>query len=153
MNESKTANAEQLEYWNGEAGERWAQQDEMMAGLLRPIAESLLEHASVEGCRSAIDIGCGGGSQSLLLAQRLGAGARVLGVDISGPLLKVAKERAAAAPANWSESCPTPWRSCVRKRAASRRGSRPSSLCWAKAIPRNHPSPTETPKWHTTAAN
>lgn len=91
-------NAEQLEYWNGEAGERWARQDDMMARLLQPIAQSLLDHARPEGCRSAIDIGCGGGSQSLLLAQRLGPEASVLGVDISGPLLAVARERAARAP-------------------------------------------------------
>jgi SAM-dependent methyltransferase len=98
MSESTpTANAEQVEYWNGEAGERWAQQDEMMAKLLQPIAVDLLDHADLAGCSSAIDVGCGGGSQSLLLAQRLGPGARVLGVDISGPLLRVARERAEAA--------------------------------------------------------
>ena len=96
---NNTANAEQLEYWNGEAGERWAKEDDMMARLLAPIASDLIEHASPEGCHSAIDIGCGGGSQSLLLAERLGPEARVLGVDISGPLLEVARARAAAAPA------------------------------------------------------
>ena len=87
------SNREQLEYWNGEAGERWAQKDDMMSRLLQPVAEALLDHASVSSCRSAIDVGCGGGSQSLLLAQRLGAGAQVLGVDISAPLLEVARKR------------------------------------------------------------
>jgi SAM-dependent methyltransferase len=93
------ANADQIEYWNGEAGERWAQQDGLMAGLLAPIATALLDHADLAGCRRAIDVGCGGGSQSLLLAERLGPDASVLGVDISGPLLRVARERAAGAPA------------------------------------------------------
>ncbi len=87
------SNEEQLEYWNGEAGERWAQQDEMMARLLQPLAEALIDHADLSACRSAIDVGCGGGSQSLLLAKHLGAGAQVLGVDISGPLLNVARNR------------------------------------------------------------
>ena len=96
MSDIQRADAEQLEYWNGEAGERWAQQDEMMAGLLAPIAEALLDHAGVQDCRRAIDIGCGGGSQSLALARRLGADASVLGVDISAPLLRVARERAAS---------------------------------------------------------
>ena len=86
-------NEEQIEYWNGEAGKRWAQDDDMMARLLLPISEALLDHASVENCRSALDIGCGGGSQSLMLAQRLQPGARVLGVDISGPLLEVARAK------------------------------------------------------------
>ena len=96
MTDSSRPNAEQQDYWNGEAGERWAQQDEMMASLLAPIAQDLLDHADLAGIRRAIDVGCGGGSQSLLLARRLGPDAEVLGVDISGPLLKVARERAAA---------------------------------------------------------
>ncbi len=90
-----TANSEQIDYWNGEAGERWASYDDMMSRLLAPIAELLLEHAPPEGARAALDVGCGGGSQSLLLARRLGAGAKVTGVDISGPLLEVARQRAA----------------------------------------------------------
>jgi SAM-dependent methyltransferase len=87
-------NTEQIEYWNGEAGRRWAQDDETMARLLRPISQALLDHASLEGCKNALDVGCGGGSQSLMLAQRLGAGARVLGVDISEPMLEVARSKA-----------------------------------------------------------
>ena len=88
------SNAEQIEYWNGEAGKRWAQDDDTMARLLGPITEALLEHAAVEGSKHALDVGCGGGSQSLLLAQRLGTGARVLGVDISAPMLEVAAAKA-----------------------------------------------------------
>ncbi|MDH4040703.1 MAG: methyltransferase domain-containing protein [Gammaproteobacteria bacterium] len=87
-------NAEQIEYWNGEAGKRWAQDDDTMARLLRPISEALLEHAPLEGCKNALDIGCGGGSQSLMLAQRLGGDARVTGVDISEPMLEVARRKA-----------------------------------------------------------
>ena len=86
-------NAEQIEYWNGDAGKRWAQDDGTMARLLHPITEALLEHAPLTGCRHALDIGCGGGSQSLMLAQRLGEGSSVLGVDISGPMLEVARRK------------------------------------------------------------
>ena len=89
-------NREQIEYWNGDAGRRWAQDDDTMARLLQPICEALLEHAAVERCRSALDVGCGGGSQSLMLAQRLGEGGHVLGVDISEPMLGVARGKAAA---------------------------------------------------------
>ena len=48
------------------------------------------DHAQVAHCRAALDVGCGGGSQSVMLARRLGAGANVLGVDISQPMLDVA---------------------------------------------------------------
>jgi len=87
------SNDEQIAYWNGEAGQRWAQEDETMARLLRPVSEALLAHADVGACSSAIDVGCGGGSQSMMLAAALPAGARVLGVDISEPMLEVARSR------------------------------------------------------------
>jgi ubiquinone/menaquinone biosynthesis C-methylase UbiE len=88
-------NNEQIEYWNGDAGKRWAQEDDVMARLLQPICEALLDHADIAHCRNALDVGCGGGSQSLLLAQRLGLGAMLLGVDISAPMLEVAQSKCA----------------------------------------------------------
>ena len=97
------SNAEQIEYWNGEAGKRWAQEDDTMARLLRPVSEALLAHASLEGCHSAVDIGCGGGSQTLMLAEKLGAGASVLGVDISAPMLQVARDKASGAGADTAD--------------------------------------------------
>ena len=95
------ANKEQHEYWNGEAGERWAAEDATMAKLLDPIARDLIAHLQPEPGSSALDIGCGGGSQSVLLAEHIGADGRVLGVDISAPMLEIARGRkqpAGAAP-------------------------------------------------------
>ena len=93
------SNAQQFEYWNGEAGKRWAQDDDTMARLLRPVTEALLDHAQLAGCGNALDVGCGGGSQSLMLAQRLGEDAQVTGVDISAPMLAVAQAKADSLPA------------------------------------------------------
>lgn len=87
-------NSDQISYWNGDAGKRWAERDDTMARLLAPLGEALLDHARVEGALQALDIGCGGGSQSLALAKRLGPGANVLGVDVSAPLLEVARRAA-----------------------------------------------------------
>lgn len=92
-------NEEQVEYWNGAAGQRWADMDETMARLLQPITEALLPRAGAEGRRNALDVGCGGGSQSIMLAQLLGEGASVLGVDISEPMLAVARAKACELPA------------------------------------------------------
>ena len=94
------SNEEQIEYWNGETGERWARRDDMMARLLKPIAQLLLDHAGIEGRTRALDVGCGGGSQSRELAALLGADASVVGVDISAPLLEVARSRSEATPAD-----------------------------------------------------
>lgn len=89
------SNQEQIDYWNGDAGKRWAREDAKMANLLQPVCAALLDHAGVGNCTSALDVGCGGGSQSLMLAQRMQAGSSVLGVDISAPMLKVAQSKTA----------------------------------------------------------
>ncbi len=89
-------NQEQFDYWNGEAGQRWAREDDTMARLLRPVCEALIAHADVSGSRRALDVGCGGGSQTLLLAQALGREAEVVGVDISQPMLAVAENKLAS---------------------------------------------------------
>ncbi len=92
------SNEEQFDYWNGEAGQRWAREDATMARLLRPVCEALIAHADVTACRRALDVGCGGGSQSLLLAEAMGQDAEVLGVDISAPMLAVAEAKLTALP-------------------------------------------------------
>lgn len=45
----------------------------------------------------AVDVCCGTGDLALLLAQRVGPGGRVLGVDFSEEMLQIARRRAAAA--------------------------------------------------------
>ncbi len=87
------ANEQQHEYWNGEAGARWAAEDDTMAALLGPVAQELLDYLQPEAGIHALDIGCGGGSQSALLAQHIGEGGEVLGVDISAPMLDIARRR------------------------------------------------------------
>jgi len=74
-----------------------------MERLLRPITEALLAHANIEGCSNALDVGCGGGSQSMILAERLGANAKVLGVDISEPMLRVARKKSEEQKANQAQ--------------------------------------------------
>ncbi len=87
------ANEAQQEYWNGEVGERWAERDDFMARLLEPAASALLQKVLPARGIDAIDIGCGGGSQTIALAEKIGVGGSVLGVDISKPLLECARGR------------------------------------------------------------
>ncbi|WP_439100757.1 class I SAM-dependent methyltransferase [Congregibacter sp.] len=86
------SNEEQIAYWNGDAGRKWAQRDAMMSRMLAPVAEALMNHAEVDAARAVLDVGCGGGSETLMLAKRLGPEACVLGVDVSAPLLEIARE-------------------------------------------------------------
>ena len=84
-------NAEQIEFWNGDAGAMWAKRQERMDALLAPISEAALKACTVKAGDRVLDIGCGCGETSLRLAQR---GATVVGVDISRPMLARANERA-----------------------------------------------------------
>ena len=93
-------NEGQIEFWNGEAGQRWVEHDAELERAIGVLTPRLLARAGTAARRHALDIGCGCGNQTLALARQLGAGARVTGVDISAPMLALARTRAAAAPAD-----------------------------------------------------
>jgi len=86
------SNREQIAFWNGDAGRTWAARDTQMARMLAPVSEVLCRHIDLSGVQRAVDIGCGGGSGTLHLADQLGAPAQVVGVDVSEPMLDVARE-------------------------------------------------------------
>jgi SAM-dependent methyltransferase len=83
-------NQEQVEYWNARAGEKWAALQPALDAMLTPVTETLLAKAGIEAGMRVLDIGCGCGETSVLAARR---GADVTGVDISGPMLAVARAR------------------------------------------------------------
>ncbi len=89
-------NADQAAYWNGRVGERWRARQQDQDTLLAPIADLLLQRAAVSMGEVVLDIGCGCGSTAIELARRVMPGGRVLGVDLSAPMLERARERAAA---------------------------------------------------------
>jgi ubiquinone/menaquinone biosynthesis C-methylase UbiE len=49
---------------------------------------------AASGAQSVLDVGCGTGATTLAIAERLGADADCAGIDISEPMLVVARERA-----------------------------------------------------------
>ena len=76
--------------WQGKLGAVWAQNAGALDRMLSPVGDvGLATLGSVAG-RFVVDIGCGAGACSVDLARR---GARVLGVDLSADLLKVARGR------------------------------------------------------------
>jgi SAM-dependent methyltransferase len=90
------ANADQVVYWGGPAGQRWMERQETLDVVLEPIQAILLERAAVAAGERVIDIGCGCGASSIALAQRVGPTGRVTALDISPPMLGRARERAPA---------------------------------------------------------
>jgi len=57
----------------------------------------VLDRAAPRPGQKVLDVGCGGGRTSLDLAGVVGPGGQVVGVDVSAPILAVARDRAAAA--------------------------------------------------------
>lgn len=88
------ANADQISYWNGPGGQRWADRQASQDVLLRPIADLLIEHAGPKPGERVLDIGCGAGSTTVAFAQAVAPNGFVLGVDISGPMLTRARASA-----------------------------------------------------------
>src|SRR5580692_2394545 len=86
---------DQIAYWNGPAGERWAREQEGFDSLLRPFGQAALDAANVAAGEDVADVGCGCGDSSLALSGLVGAPGHVVGVDVSAPMLARAKERCA----------------------------------------------------------
>ncbi|HSC19953.1 MAG TPA: methyltransferase domain-containing protein [Rhizomicrobium sp.] len=95
-----SVNAQQIEYWNGPAGERWSKAQDRIDRHLGLITEALLALASPRDGESVLDIGCGGGTTALLIRERVGPEGAVTGIDISVPNLSLARARAHAAMAD-----------------------------------------------------
>jgi SAM-dependent methyltransferase len=85
---------EQHKFWNGPTGEAWAQEQQLLDQMLKPFEELLLEALQPGSGGAVLDVGCGTGGTTVAAARRLGAGGRLVGVDISAPMLAAARERA-----------------------------------------------------------
>ena len=88
-----TANQAQIDYWNGPAGEKWAKYNSQTDRNLAAPTQALLTFAAPQPGERVLDIGCGAGTTSLLLAEAVGPGGTVTGVDISQPMLALARAR------------------------------------------------------------
>jgi SAM-dependent methyltransferase len=89
-------NAAEIAYWNGVGGARWVDRQSLHDALLAPIGEVLLSRAAARTGERVLDIGCGCGATAIALARRVAPTGRVLGVDVSAPMLERARQRAPA---------------------------------------------------------
>lgn len=89
------ANEEQAVYWDGEEGGHWVSRAEDYDRMLTGFADAILDAASIGPSERVLDVGCGCGALTLAAAAAAEPG-NATGVDLSGPMLSVARERAAA---------------------------------------------------------
>jgi ubiquinone/menaquinone biosynthesis C-methylase UbiE len=93
-------NAQQVEFWNGPAGERWASSHESLDWALSMINAAFMAFVAAKPGERVLDIGCGNATATLALSQAVGARGSATGIDISIPMLRVARERSRASSAH-----------------------------------------------------
>ena len=87
------SNQAQADYWNAVAGETWVTFQAQLDRQIEPLGAEALRVLNPGAGERVIDIGCGCGQTTLALAERVGAPGAVTGVDISRPMLGVARGR------------------------------------------------------------
>ncbi|MCP3854637.1 MAG: methyltransferase domain-containing protein [Actinomycetia bacterium] len=92
-------NQAQTELWNSGTGRYWADQADRLDTMLCELGEKAMDVMEIGPGDRVLDVGCGAGATTLELARRVGVGGTVLGIDISEPLLDLARGRAESADA------------------------------------------------------
>jgi SAM-dependent methyltransferase len=87
------ANAAQRRYWNTVAGPRWVAAPGFRERRNQESTALLLARLGVTGGENVLEIGCGTGALTVPLAAAVGDHGRLVAVDISEPMLGVARQR------------------------------------------------------------
>ena len=103
-------NSGQFDFWNSGSGEKWVANQAAMDHLLSALTDRLFQLTYIQSGERIIDIGCGTGATVLRAAAATGREGAVLGIDLSHPMLGLAR----AGPGRW------------------RRQSGPGNRRWAK---------------------
>ena len=84
-------NEKAKQFWSGEGGDFWVENQEELDITLEPLGEATLKNIDLSSCDSVLDIGCGTGRTTIDIAERLAAHGKATGLDISEPMLEQAK--------------------------------------------------------------
>ncbi|MFH8617747.1 class I SAM-dependent methyltransferase [Streptomyces sp. NPDC017979] len=90
------ANTDQFQAWNGYEGTHWAEQQDRWNAINANFDLPLLDAAAIQDGDRVLDVGCGGGATTRLAAATAGRGS-ALGIDLSAPVLELARARTAEA--------------------------------------------------------
>jgi len=90
--EAHGPNAEQIKYWNEQAGPKWVALQALLDAQIAPLGRRAMDRAGVLAGAHILDVGCGCGQTTLELARRAGSGGAVTGIDISTVMLDRARQ-------------------------------------------------------------
>lgn len=85
---------EQAALWNGTAGRAWVESQELLDQMFQPIEDQLVEVITQRAGHNVLDIGCGTGATTLAIARKNGPAGAAVGVDVSSPMIELARARA-----------------------------------------------------------
>lgn len=97
MGIAQPADGEQSKLWNGASGQAWIDMQPVLDRMYEPFEALLVETCKDAASRSVLDVGCGPGGTTLAIARALGDSGVCTGVDISAPMIAMARARAAQA--------------------------------------------------------
>jgi len=86
-------NADEIRYWNSLATATWVTLQDRIDTLFSSLTDVAVGQAAPLPGERALDIGCGCGATVLKLADSVGPEGRVLGVDVSEPMVSRARAR------------------------------------------------------------
>jgi SAM-dependent methyltransferase len=94
VNDKLAGESEQARLWNGPSGQAWIDLQDALDRSLQPFEGLLAEAVAAQSAQQVLDVGCGTGATTLAIARRLATGGRCVGIDISNPMIAVARSRA-----------------------------------------------------------
>ncbi|HEY2512299.1 MAG TPA: class I SAM-dependent methyltransferase [Polyangiaceae bacterium] len=78
---------DQRAFWNGDAGAQWVTDQVERDAMLVRFGEAAIRASAVAAGEAVLDVGCGCGTTTFALADAVGPKGRVVGLDISAPML------------------------------------------------------------------
>jgi SAM-dependent methyltransferase len=94
---TEIANHESFDAWNGASGQRWADEADRRDHVLAPVAAVLLDATVLRPGEHVLDLGCGCATTTLAAARAVEPEGRACGIDLSAPMLDIARRRRADA--------------------------------------------------------